>query len=132
MKAPAFIQSSVSTQRILLKEFSHNDLMVSVVDRSRDVRYVYQDLVMVINGIKELKTEHFQKSGKVLVILNGVPYNEVKDQLKISISQEVYLYETETKTLFESYQVNSVFVDRKIGRLDGHSHFKWAEGIQPK
>ena len=132
MKAPAFIQSSVSTQRILLKEFSHNDLMVSVVDRSRDVRYVYQDLVMVINGIKELKTEHFQKSGKVLVILNGVPYNEVKDQLKISISQEVYLYETETKTLFESYQVNSVSVDRKIGRLDGHTHFKWAEGIQPK
>ena len=71
LKTPAFIQSSVSTQRILIKEFSHNDLMVSVVDRSRDVRYAHQDLVMIINDIKELKTEHFQKSGKVLVILNG-------------------------------------------------------------
>ena len=132
IKTPTLIHFCSACQILLLKEFSSINMMARVEEFSRSCQDLNQDMVIFINNINNLESDCLPKSGKVLVMLDGVLHHEVKDQLKIAINQEVYLYETKSKSLFESYQVNNVNVDSKIGELDELGQFIWLHDVQKK
>ena len=132
IKTPKLIHFCSTYQILIMKELSSNNMMARVEEFSRSCQDLNQDMVILINNINDLEKVCLSKSGKLLVMLDGVLHHEVKDQLKIAINQEVYLYETESKSLFEFYQVNNVKVERKIGELDELGQFIWLHDVQKK
>ena len=135
MKNLRLIRASNTFNQKLIKEFSNKNVLVGVEKTCEPMRNVNEDLVIFIDNAEMLTTKCIPESRKVLIFLNGVCHNEVYNQLELEINQEVYVFESETKSIYESYQINRVKVNRNIGaleELDGTSLFIWQEGVSSK
>ena len=132
---PTFISSQMPNNVILAKMLFLGNHRIRIVKSYEDLDDSNQGLLISMTKASELMMNqliNITRSHTTITILslNEDTFLNVFDQLKLDIGQEVYFFKQSSKELFESYIINDMIMNRKLGRIS-KDKFIWEPGINP-
>ena len=88
----------------------------------------YKEMVIYANDINDEDLQAILNvvDSAILIFQSESQFNDVYHSMNIAIDQRIYFYKTETKELFESYQMNNIYVKQKLGHVEKITNsFTW-------
>ena len=139
IKNPGLFDSSNVNQPYLMKQFSQKDVLTIANTQTKDQNYItagdlivfFRSHVIISDKVKKLQKK-ISDSSKMLLVLEDVLLEDIQNLIQLEINQEVYIYETITRNVFESYNANHQNVSNQLGYVNELNEFVWIDNIEKR
>ena len=142
LKNPWIVEASTLLQQIRsVKAFNNVNHIVRGTKFLHKIEETTCDVIIHLNAdiISQIMENTWSpnafSSKTVLIVSNDTDFQDVEGLLLLDINQKVYFFSTTTFEVSESYQINKVNINRKLGRIvkkNGVNLFSWKENIFTK